>query len=338
MVETKELLQFKDGQVLFSHGDPGGDLFVIEEGQVEIYREKDTIHLTLSYMHPGEVIGLLTCLNRRPRTASAKAVGHVTVRKIPADSVKKTLKDVPPWIEIIIKEFSIRLTDLLDFMIRQQEQLESARLEQIDLTFQAQTLCGTLSTLAKYHKQDIDGSSYVALDEIQDELMDCLSLSEERIHAIIKVLQDAGLLKLEKDPDKDRHIIPYNVMVSIIDMARFIEDAKLGLTKKRAQHHFRDKTIRTARAIVVYARNMGYDTKKSITLSYDELTAHLERKAGVKFEISSLDDLGDLQLLELYDSSIQLIPHKLGRSIAHIVAYQKLRTHPSTVGRSQNAS
>ena len=53
----------------------------------------------------GEVIGLLTCLTKAERMASAKARTAVCCRIVRQQDVTKSLRSLPQWIKIIIKEF-----------------------------------------------------------------------------------------------------------------------------------------------------------------------------------------------------------------------------------------
>ena len=48
--------EFTPGKLIFSSGDPGGDLLFIDEGQVEIFNVKDDRDIRLTLMGPGEII------------------------------------------------------------------------------------------------------------------------------------------------------------------------------------------------------------------------------------------------------------------------------------------
>lgn len=325
MEEDSNTLQLNKGDILFKHGDPGGDLFHIVSGDVEIYREKDSTHITLSFMHPGEIIGLLTCIDKRPRTASARAAGKVSVKKIPSENITKTFNTVPDWFQTILKEYSIRIHGTLDILLEQSEELENAKNERVDLTYHAQLLCASISSLANYHKIDTDRGPHVLLPPLLEQLSECLCLAEERIDNIINVLHDAGLIKMEKDPDRKQFIVPIEIATSISDMTQFILDSRLGLPKKQVNHTYMDKSIRIARAMVIYASKQGNETKKEVTLNFEDLEANLENKTGTKFIEDALEDLDKLKLLAVNEKETTFIPTHLGRTISKIVAYQKLK-------------
>lgn len=79
--ERANLLANADGSayaantIIFSAGEAGGVMYVIEEGRVEIYlRDAANERLTVAVMGPGEIFGELSLLDNLPRSASAKAL------------------------------------------------------------------------------------------------------------------------------------------------------------------------------------------------------------------------------------------------------------------------
>lgn len=327
MTEDQGLMTFDDGQLLFSSGDPGGELLIIEKGKVEIFRKDNSTHVSLSYMQKGEIIGLITCLNQKPRTASARAVGKVVVRKIPTEKIKKTLSTVPNWIGIVIKEFSIRINNLLDMVVEQKGQLESAQSTQVDLSYQAHLICSLMSNLARHHTIETENGPYVVIKDLTDMISESLFIDEDRVEHIVEILKQSGLIKLEKDPDRDRYIVQESIIIAIIDLAYFIRDSRSGLNKKLINHPFKDRTIRLARAMIMFAAKEGLATGREIKLDCRGLEDNLERKMGEKFQIEALDDLHQLKLMNVDAECISFVPNKLGRTIAHIVAYQKLKNY-----------
>jgi uncharacterized membrane protein len=64
----------KIGQTIFSYGDPGGEIFVLRNGRVEVFVEStDGEKIILAENERGDVIGELSFLDGGPRTATAVA-------------------------------------------------------------------------------------------------------------------------------------------------------------------------------------------------------------------------------------------------------------------------
>jgi CRP-like cAMP-binding protein/RsiW-degrading membrane proteinase PrsW (M82 family) len=67
-----------DGQVLFNEGDEGTVMYLIEEGQIEIYvNDQVGEEKLLRTLEPGKVVGELALLDGEPRSARAQARGAV---------------------------------------------------------------------------------------------------------------------------------------------------------------------------------------------------------------------------------------------------------------------
>ena len=71
MMDSRE---FKEGETVFHYGDPGGEIFILRNGQVELYVENtEGEKLILSENEQGDVIGELSFLDGGARTATAVA-------------------------------------------------------------------------------------------------------------------------------------------------------------------------------------------------------------------------------------------------------------------------
>jgi CRP/FNR family cyclic AMP-dependent transcriptional regulator len=73
-------LKVPSGETLFHAGDPGDSLFIVREGQVELFI-KDTVgqKIVLTTAEPGDMFGELAMLDTGPRTATALALSDCDV-------------------------------------------------------------------------------------------------------------------------------------------------------------------------------------------------------------------------------------------------------------------
>lgn len=64
-----------DGQLVFSHGDPGGKMYAVVSGSIEIFiKDAANQKCVLEVVEPGGLFGELSLLDEAPRSASARAV------------------------------------------------------------------------------------------------------------------------------------------------------------------------------------------------------------------------------------------------------------------------
>ncbi len=64
--------EYEPGTLLFREGDPGGVMYVIQSGQIEISREIGQRHQVLAVLSAGEFFGEMAIINDRPRSATAR--------------------------------------------------------------------------------------------------------------------------------------------------------------------------------------------------------------------------------------------------------------------------
>lgn len=64
---------YKQEEHVFRSGEPGVGLYVIMEGSVEIYQDRDDYRHEYAVLYPGEFFGEIALLDDLPRTASARA-------------------------------------------------------------------------------------------------------------------------------------------------------------------------------------------------------------------------------------------------------------------------
>jgi CRP/FNR family cyclic AMP-dependent transcriptional regulator len=70
-----DVVRFKAGEMIFSYGDPGDSLFVIRDGEVEVFFKDDTGgRIVLETPKTGDFFGELSLLDNGPRTASVVAL------------------------------------------------------------------------------------------------------------------------------------------------------------------------------------------------------------------------------------------------------------------------
>jgi CRP-like cAMP-binding protein len=87
---------FKTGAKLVSEGDEGGCLFLIASGTVDV-RSKDAEGdaVVLAQLGPGDVVGEISLILRRPATADVIAVHQTVALKLTRDEFQQAIKQHP---------------------------------------------------------------------------------------------------------------------------------------------------------------------------------------------------------------------------------------------------
>src|SRR5215470_7141402 len=74
LAQRMDCREFKQGDVLFDYGAPGGEIFILRSGTVEVFVEdQQGERIVLAESERGDVVGELSFLDGGPRTATAIA-------------------------------------------------------------------------------------------------------------------------------------------------------------------------------------------------------------------------------------------------------------------------
>ena len=106
--EAKRLAAFAsetsiaDGQMLMKQGDYSTELIAIQEGSADVLRDGEKV----ASLGPGDLIGEMGLLERRPRNADVIATAPMRVIKLTHWEIRRMSKDTIGRIENIVKQRS----------------------------------------------------------------------------------------------------------------------------------------------------------------------------------------------------------------------------------------
>ncbi|HKR66414.1 MAG TPA: cyclic nucleotide-binding domain-containing protein [Thermoanaerobaculia bacterium] len=104
-------LAFSAGERIFSQGDLGTEMFIIQEGVVEIVKHIGPESHLLSRLEKGDFFGEMALLEAMPRTADAVATTEVRVVAINGSRFDEMLRKNPEVAVRIIRKYSKRLRE-----------------------------------------------------------------------------------------------------------------------------------------------------------------------------------------------------------------------------------
>lgn len=93
---------YKPGEVIIQQGELSRDLFVLNEGMVEISRKGGEGEVVLNVVEPPYLLGDVAFLVGMPRTASARAKTDVNVFIVRYGALKEMIKEMPPWLRPLL--------------------------------------------------------------------------------------------------------------------------------------------------------------------------------------------------------------------------------------------
>jgi CRP-like cAMP-binding protein len=114
---TRLLVAAPAGKTVFREGERGEEMFIIEDGEVEIVKLHGPVERLLSTLGPGDFFGEMSLLEGQPRLATARAKSDVKLLPIDASTFDQLLRDNP--------EITIRMMRRLSQRLRRYEEEEA---------------------------------------------------------------------------------------------------------------------------------------------------------------------------------------------------------------------
>ncbi len=103
---------FDTDEYIFKEGDPGDCAYIVDSGMIEISLDKDGRKLVMATLTQGDILGEMAIIDRKPRTAAARAIVPTTVTAIPLDYVSQKIEQSHPTVRMFLRLAMARYRDL----------------------------------------------------------------------------------------------------------------------------------------------------------------------------------------------------------------------------------
>ena len=280
-----EIKVFEPGSDLFKQGDAGGDLFFIREGEVDVFLEQEgQLPINLAVLVPGEVLGLLTCLNRSPRTASARAKGTVAAFIVKYEQFQSLLGRCPEWLKVILKELTLRVKQMNDKYAQALMVIRKLKLTQVNALYTGSQVAAALPILGGLCAVNVEGKQFILLDEVLDLMEQALTRPRLEIDAILGVFTKSGLIKLEAEPEKKRRVIAMDVAKKAPPFSTFVVGTKAGKGRKIVAAKLAHKDYRNLRGLLKFAKAKNIELKGLIKLPLGDLRTGFAEATSMPYD------------------------------------------------------
>jgi CRP/FNR family transcriptional regulator, cyclic AMP receptor protein len=174
---------FRRGQALFSQGDIGERVFLVEDGWVTIRSSSpEGDEMVLNVRGPGELLGEMSILDHAPRSAAAVAVGDVTALVAPARAIAR-----------VIATDADAANDVVRVLLERLRQSDVQRLEFTVFTTVTRVARRLLALAESFGEPASDGIR-VDLPLSQEELASWCGSSREATAKALRTLREVGAI------------------------------------------------------------------------------------------------------------------------------------------------
>ena len=340
---AEETMVFSEGKTIFSKGDPGGDIYIIQQGDIEICSVENGAEIQLARMTVGEILGTMTCLTNEPRMATARAASEVVLKKIRHVHIKRLVGDLPTWMKIVLKDFTTRLNQMNKLYSEAAGQLLPLKRNQISYVFLCSRICSLLTTSQKYLSVPSEDGKVIYYDNALNFATNALFLPEQLTTMLFEVMIDNGMIQIAVNRDNNKKYMSTENVEKLVFFCHFLNEAKRGPYKKILESNFSTKDLKSLSGLIQMAKRMGMDTSKSCQIHIKDLTISLEKMTGAKFHLESMQKAEKIGLLQITaDDRVLFPPSDLARILVNIIVYKRLEkledTHRQKKMKNESAA
>lgn len=239
----------KTGEVLFNEGEVADSLFIIQKGQVRLYKPKGKGFIELAVLRSGEVIGEMAYFDEdgsgRKRSCSAAAITPVEIIEISFTAFGKTMQSLNPWFKTIITTLVTRLRKT-NTRIRELEDNQTSISYggkhsgyEFMKPIEVMRVLGTLFLVFKAHGEVQNQVMAVTRKTLNLYAHDMYQISESKLESIVNLLVQLGWMEIKEDADK----LPNLLILKNLEIIRQVfvyyngerhlpEDKKMKISEK----------------------------------------------------------------------------------------------------------
>ena len=145
--ELSRVRHLGEDEIIYSTGDPGDALFIINRGVVEVIQPSAQNSAPATYLSRGDILGDVETLSGLPRKHLARTCEPVSLQCFQRKDFQELIRRVPSFFYFLSNQLAARLAQARDLAISQSHCLElSGNLSNFDLITVYQTISNSSQT------------------------------------------------------------------------------------------------------------------------------------------------------------------------------------------------
>ena len=104
--------EYQDRTVIFRQGEAGDWMYVIQEGKVEVYLERDGNEIPLRLCREGDFLGEMALFRGELRPYNARAMGKTRLLTVDKKNFLRRIHEDPTMAFRLVEELSRRIQEL----------------------------------------------------------------------------------------------------------------------------------------------------------------------------------------------------------------------------------
>lgn len=193
------------GEILFNEGDNATSMYIIQRGQLRLFRPKGKGFVEIAVLRSGEVLGEMAYFDpdSKTRSVSAAAITSVDIIEISFNALEKTMAGLNPWFKTLINTLAERLRKTNE-RVRNLEN-NSVGFSSDYKFFQSADVVKILSVLFLTFRslaENKEGRWYLNYNRIKTYALEIFNINEAKMEEFIQLLTDEQIIEVSTD-DQD---------------------------------------------------------------------------------------------------------------------------------------
>jgi CRP-like cAMP-binding protein len=118
---------YADGEVIIREGDVGNCMYVVQEGQVEVFVHRGEDEIILNVLLPGSFFGEMTLFDKGVRSASVRALGPARVLTVDRKNLMRRVHEDPSLAFRLVETMSHRIRRQTNMIVELESLLEESK-------------------------------------------------------------------------------------------------------------------------------------------------------------------------------------------------------------------
>ncbi|MEI8346817.1 MAG: cyclic nucleotide-binding domain-containing protein [Pseudomonadota bacterium] len=240
-IRKSGIKSLKPGEVLFSENDPANSLFIIQKGQLRLFRPKGKGQVEIGVIHTGEVIGEMAFFdqNARKRSCSAEALVSSDVIEVSFGAFGKALDTLSPWFKTIIQTLARRLRKSNERVKGLESSSAGYGAGATDFKFfmgsDIVKMLSLIYMVAKAHGRAKENKTFFHLNMLKFYYQEVFGVSEPKFNEFMDILKAERHLELTLDENKLPKIIEIPEVEYFRDLMVFFNGQRIAPDDKKIE-------------------------------------------------------------------------------------------------------
>ena len=281
------------GDEIFKEGDEPTAMFIIKSGRVAITKSKGSSSVTLAELKQGDMIGEMAFFEKKPRSASAKALSPGTeIIELPFPALDKQYESMPVWLKAVMKTVSAHLRKA-NAKIRQ---LEKSQQDIADVfsDHEITQLASILGFVASRYGTEHPSGLQVPAGTLRKYTIQVFKLPTHKMQTLIETLTEQGSMDVLKLEDGKQQLI----LKDIDFLFQFAEFSNEQMFSDEARKHSLSKEqLHSMQTLCHYGKDLTPNGKGLVKVNVTEAAKKSQQELGLKIVTRDVEVLSEVGLL-----------------------------------------